>query len=294
MYVYQQNETCFHGRARPGEAIIVSFFSGDAYYGRCAERLAEQCERFNIAYDICEYHPASTEGWVNICRKKIEFYTRKAEEYDSAVMWLDIDSQIIADPHRILRSTADVGAFLRNFRYLVGFDPMQFARLLHPGYLLFGRSERTRAFMQTLRELDRTGDPTGTDDFVLQEGLSRHSTQLSFELFPPAEIVFSNEAKLRGDAIFQHGDSGNVKANIAVAVQHEAAILTVERQKRVLLDAATAHIKAKRFREAGPFVRQVLSLEPDEPSTVVMLLKIYRELGCPPPQGFLRHPRRHI
>lgn len=269
----------FDGKARPGEAIIVSFFGGDPYYGRCAERLSAQCERFDVAYDICEYLPTSTEGWVNICRRKIEFYTRKAEEYDSAVMWLDIDSQIIADPRRILCSTADIGAFLRNFRYLVGFDPMQFARLLHPGYLLFGRSERTRAFMQTLQELDRTGDPTGTDDFVLQEALNRHSGQLSFELFPPAEIVFSNEAKLRGGAIFQHGDSGNVKANIAVAVQHEAAILTVERQKRVLLDAATAHVKAKRFREAAPFVRQALSLEPDEPSTVVMLLKIYQELG---------------
>ena len=269
----------FSGQPRPDEAIIVSFFGGDPYYGRCAKRLAEQCDVFSLAYDICEYSPASTDGWVNICRKKIDFYTEKAEEYDSAIMWVDIDTQIIADPRCILRSTADVGAFLRSFRYFVGFDPMQSARLLHPGYLLLGRSTRARAFVETLRELDRTADPTGTDDFVLQEALTCHAAQLSFELFSPADIVSSDELQRKGGAVFQHGDSGNKKANIAVAAQHDAAILTFERQKLVLSAAADAHIEAKNYREAAPFVRRVLSLKPDDARSVIKLLKIYRKLG---------------
>lgn len=268
-----------NGRPRLGEAVIVSFFGGDPYYARCAKRLAEQCDRFDLCYDICEYHPVANEEWVNICRKKIKFYTRKADEHDSAVMWVDIDTQIIADPRRIVRSTADIGAFLRNFHYLVGFDPMLYARLLHPGYLLFGRSARTRAFMETLRALDLTADPTGTDDYVLQEALTSHAGQLSLELFSPADIVSSNESQRRGDAVLQHGDSGKVNANIAVAAQHDATILTFDRQKRVLVGAADSHIKVKNYRAAVPFLVRVLSLKPDDAASVIKLLKVYRELG---------------
>lgn len=269
----------FDDQRQPSEAVVVSFFAGDPYYGRCAERLAKHCERFQLAHDICEYQLAATDQWVNVCRKKVEFYTRKSEEHDSAVMWVDIDTQIIADPRRILRSTADIGAFLRNHRYLVGFDPVQHARLLHPGYLLFGRSARARAFVRTLRELDQTADPTGTDDFVLQEALVRHAGQLSFELFSPADIVRSDAAQRDSGAVFQHGDSGNVKTNIAVASQHGAAMFEVERQKRVLVAAADAHLKARRHREAAPFLRQALSLEPDDAALVIKLLRTYRKLG---------------
>ncbi|HVL21628.1 MAG TPA: hypothetical protein VM422_11715, partial [Amaricoccus sp.] len=261
------------------EAIVVSFFGGDEYYARCAERLAQQCEQFGLSYDICEYTPPEGESWVNICRKKIAFYTGKAQEYGKPILWLDIDSQIIADPRRLLRSGADIGAFLRNFKYLVGFDPMMFARLLHPGYLLIGQSDRARAFLETLRELDRTGDPDGTDDYILQEALGRHEGRLSFEIFSPADIVFSNEARGRAGAVFQHGDSGNVKPNVAVATQHEAMILTPERRKRVLREAAEAHVKAKRPREAEPLLREMLRVDPQDPDTVLRLLKLYRSLG---------------
>lgn len=267
------------GQPRSGEACIVSFFSGDSYYRKCAKRLAEQCDAFDLTYDICEYAPAAPEDWINICRKKIEFYTEKSEEYDAPVMWVDIDAQIISDPRRVLRSNADLGAFLRNFRYLVGFDPMQFARLLHPGYLLFGRSARTKDFMATLRQIDAGANATGTDDFVLQEALTRHAGRLSVELFSPADIVMSNESRERGQAVFQHGDSGNVKSNIAVAAQHDAGILTVDRQRRVLLAAADAHIAADELKQALPFLHRILSLAPDDAATVIKVLKIYGELG---------------
>jgi hypothetical protein len=44
----------FTGPGHESQAIVVSFFGGDPYYSRCAERLAEQCEKFRLSYDICE------------------------------------------------------------------------------------------------------------------------------------------------------------------------------------------------------------------------------------------------
>lgn len=267
------------GLKSSNKAIVVSFFGGDPYYARCAERLATQCDAFDLSYDICEIEKRDDESWINVCRKKIAFYTDKSEEYDAPVLWLDVDTQIIGDPGHVLESNADVGAFLRNFKYLIGFDPMQYARLLHPGYLLLGRSDRAKAFMATLRELDRTGDPTGTDDFVLQEALTRHAGQLSFQLFSPGDIVFSNEAKERGAAVFQHGDSGNVRLNVAAAIQHQPELLTPERRRRVFLDAAEAHIKAKRPREAEPLLREARRMDPGDETATLKLLKVYDGLG---------------
>lgn len=266
-------------RESAGEAIVVSFYGGDAYYERCATRLAEQCESLGLSYDICEYTPSDAEGWINICRKKIGFYTGKSEEYDRPVLWVDVDSKIISDPRHLLRSNADLGAFLRNFKYLVGFDPLRFSRLLHPGYVLLGRSERARAFIETLGEVDRTGDPAGTDDYVLQEALLRHAHNLSIELFPPSYIVSSNESRNRAEAVFQHGDSGNVGPNVAAATQHEAVLLTPERRKRVFLDTAEAHLRAKRPRDAEPLLRELLRLDPGDATIVVKLLKLYAKLG---------------
>lgn len=266
-------------RDHGGDAIVVSFYGGDPYYERCATRLAEQCEALGISHDICEYIPADAEGWINICRKKIDFYTGKSEQYDRPVVWVDVDSKIIADPRPVLRSNADLGAFLRNFKYLVGFDPLRYSRLLHPGYILLGRSERARAFIGTLREVDRTGDPAGTDDYVLQEALLGHAHNLSIELFPPSYIVSSNESRNRAEAIFQHGDSGNVGLNVAAATQHEAVLLTPERRKRVFLDTAEGHLREKRPRDAEPLLRELLRLDPGDATIVVRLLKLYAKLG---------------
>lgn len=264
---------------RSGEAIIVSFFTGNEYYARCATRLARQCEQYGLAHDICEYIPTSTEHWINICRRKVAFYTSKSDEYDSAVMWLDVDSQIIADPRQITRSTADLGAFLRNFRYLVDFDPMLYARLLHPGYLLFNRTERTRDFMQTLRDIDRDGEPSGTDDFVLQEALLRYAGQLSIELFSPVAIVSSNQSENRGEAVFQHGDSGNVRPNVAVAFQHQSGIMTKDRRKQVFLEAADHKLRQRKYRDAAAFLRHASTISPDDKEIVARLLKAYHALG---------------
>lgn len=263
---------------RAGEAIIISFFGGDPYYARCAQRLAQQCDQFDLAHDICEYRPEAEESWINICRRKIRFYSEKLREHQSDVMWVDVDAQIIADPRRILRSKADIGAFLRNFRGLVGFDPMQFARLLHPGYLRFAHSLRTLAFMDAMDAIDRTADPSGTDDFVLQEALKQCGEHLSFDLFSPGDIVFSNESVHRGAAIFQHGDSGNVRENIAVATQHDAAVLTVERQKRVLISSADALIKEKEFGGAAAFLGRALKLDPNDAASTLKLMRVYHRL----------------
>src|SRR5690606_32586504 len=260
-------------------AVLISFFGGDEYYYRCAERLARQCGDWGISYDICEYVPGPGEGWKELCRRKVEFYATKLREYERPVFWVDVDAQIIGNPETVLDSSADMADFLRNFSYLVGFDPLQYARLFHPGYLFIAYNERTLKFVAALEEAAAASPEGATDDYVLHEVLRNFRGYLRFELFPPDFIVTSNEAAGRDVAIFQHADSGNVREHAQSAVQHGVEVLSRERQIRVLREAAADAIRKQEFQDALVFLRRIRRLDSNDRDSLLKILSIYDRLG---------------
>lgn len=260
-------------------AVLVTFFGGDSYYAKSAERLAAQCEEWGVSYSIWEYKPESSEGWRNICRKKIEFYTGLLIRLKRPVLWVDVDSEVIGDPSPLLDSNADFGAFLRNFKYLVGFDPYGFARLFHPGYVLLNTTPLGLRFASHLLQTEATADAEGTDDYVLQEAVTTFPEHLQIEIFSPRHIVTSNESVGRDQACIQHADSGNVAVSKSVAAQHLPAALSVSRQKQVLFAAANDAAKAGRREDASVFLRRIRALDRDDSVALRKLLQIYDRLG---------------
>lgn len=240
-----------YGERDHDSAVVVSFFGGDPHYSKCARRLAAQCEERGVSYSIWECLPEADEGWRNICRKKIAFYTGLLAKLDRPVMWVDVDSELIGDPSPLTGSRADFGAFLRNFKYLVGFDPDAFARIFHPGYVLLNTTPIGLQFASHLVQIDATADPNGTDDYVLQEAITTFPGELQIEVFSPRHIVTSNESQGRELACFQHADSGNVAVSRAVAAQHVAPALSIPRQKQVLFAAAENASRVGRRQEAS-------------------------------------------
>lgn len=260
-------------------AVLVTFFGGDSYYRKSAERLASQCEKWGVNYSIWEYKPASSEGWRNICRKKIEFYTGLLFRLKRPVLWVDVDSEIIGDLSPLLNSKADFGAFLRNFKYLVGFDPHGFARLFHPGYVLLNTTPLGLQFASHLVQTEATADIEGTDDYVLQEAVTTFPEYLQIEIFSPRHIVTSNESVARDQACIQHADSGNVAVSRSVAAQHLPTALSVSRQKQVLFAAANDAAKAGKREDASVFLRRIRALDRDDTIALRKLLQIYDRLG---------------
>ena len=260
-------------------AVLISFFGGDEYYYRAADRLASQCRKWGVSHDICEYVPGPKEGWKEVCKKKVEFYAAKLREHQRAVLWVDVDAQIIGDPRSVMNSSADIAAFLRNFKYFIGFDPMQYARLFHPGYLFFAYNERTLDFMAKLEEAVAKSPEGATDDYVFHEVLREYEGHLRFELLPPHFMVTSNESELRGKAIFQHADSGNVQEHLGTAVQHEVGVLAVARQTRVLRAAAHDAIKEGALGDAAVFLRRIRRVDPEDRDSLLKILSIYARLG---------------
>ena len=264
--------------AGTNHALLISFFGGDPHYARCAERLAAQCERFGVEHDICELSDARSD-WLSICRAKIDFYVDKLAEHRRAVFWIDVDSQIIGDPHAVLRSEADLSGFLRNFRYFVGFDSLQFSRLMHPGYLRIGNTNKGRAFAAKMRAVAADSPSNATDDYVLEQALREFGEPLRVDLLPPDLMVSSNEGEGRERAVFQHSDSGNVLEQKKRAEQHDAGALSTERQKRVLSHAASDALDKGERTDAIVFLRRIRRIDPDDADAFVKLLNLLAREG---------------
>jgi len=267
-------------------AIIVSFFSGASYYHNCARRLSEQLDRSGVDYEICELTLPEDSSWIKVCRQKIAFIRHIRKKHRRAIMWMDVDGQLIGDPSWHLSTDSDLGAFLRNFAYFMGFDSQAYARLLHPGYLRFGSRPVVDRFLDHLEVVDAKAPENATDDYVIQEALTSFNEPLAFLCYPPRDIVTSNESLGREWATFQHSDSGNVSMGSKLAVQHVADAISVPRQIRVMRHAASMAIKKGQHENASVFLREIRRLDPDDSDSLSALLKLFLKVNDTGRYGF--------
>jgi len=75
--------------------ILISFYSdieGRSYYSDNATRLKQECEFFNIPYDIQEKE--SLGSYQLNCLSKPQYILDKLEELNRPILWMDIDSKL--------------------------------------------------------------------------------------------------------------------------------------------------------------------------------------------------------
>lgn len=262
--------------------LFVSFFAGAPSYRQNADRLATALESWGVDFEICEFKPDGPFDWTRLCRKKIAYYAAQRDRWNRTIFWLDVDTQLIGDPRTLgMGADHDITGFLRNFEYLVDFDPYKFARLLHPGYLCFGTGPRVDRFFAHLKAVDAMAPDNATDDWVLQEALTTAGEKLSFGLFSPDAIVTNVEAERGSGAVFQHADSGNVAHASKAAAQHQSLAMSPPRQMAVLREAATQAMRNGAPGDAAVFYRRMRKVDPDDPEPVNQLLNHYLRTDQP-------------
>lgn len=260
--------------------LFISFFAGAPFYRTCAERLSQQLDQFSIDYQICEFIPEAGIDWTRVCRKKISYYISQRRRHGREIFWIDVDAQLIGDPRGLGAGNSNgIGAFLRNFSNLVDFDSSSFSRLLHPGYLRFGKGDIIDDFFTHLEKVDAAGPNNATDDWVLQEALGSFPRSMTFTLFPPKAVITSNESERSKDAIFFHTDSGNVATAARTAAQHQSKALLPTRQLPVLREGARLAMKRGELRDAASFYKRIRQIAPEDADTLTRLLGVYDRLG---------------
>jgi len=257
------------------EAVVVSFYGGKQYYYDSAYHLAEDCKTLDIEYDFEEVKLGPDANWADICRYKVNYYSRKLEEHKRPIIWVDIDTRIIKRPDPFLRSESDFAAFLRNFKYFREYDPFIFARTFHPGFLFFNYTAPTRRLLEQLVELEKGSKERGTDDYFFEEAWRAHSEQLQVTLLPPKRIAWGDKLGA-ADAWFSFGDSGNVRDFVKEVAQHDAPILEPSRQYRVLKAISEQELKAGKLQNAAVYLKKMTDLDPSQDDPLNTLARLAR------------------
>ncbi|EPX75544.1 polysaccharide pyruvyl transferase family protein [Salipiger mucosus] len=264
-----------------GRFVVVSFYTPGGYYEEKAVELREMCDSFGLEHDISEITLEPHENWADICRRKVRHYHAMLHKHKCDIMWLDVDSVLMGDISELHRGTFDVALFMRNFKYLPQYNPGMLARTFHPGYLLFRYTPRSLQFLEDCMEIDRTHEGDFTDDYILEEAFRTSEAQLRIMLLSPDDIERPVDTGQKPEALFRHGDSGNVDTYKGKVRQHTPRLLEGESQKKVLMDAVGAAARAGRRSDVITYMRRVLTVKPDDFETHIKLLTTLEKAGDP-------------
>jgi len=257
--------------------VVISFYCGDKYYYDAADRLRGDCERLGLDCDIIELQKAPEETWLEICRKKIQFYRGMQRKHDRPVLWVDVDCRIQKLPRMFADGQFDLGGFLRGFKYVRGFDPMAMSRFFQPSILYFNNTNKCRDFLDFMAELEQSSTAAATDDYFLQEAWERFEPQLSLLLLPPSEVSF--EWPVQGEQTFYFGSSGNVAEFKGKAQQHDVDLYTPARRKAVFLREALEAGKAKKPMQALSMLKKAFDLDPQDEQLAYRIARLMRREG---------------
>lgn len=263
--------------SREALPVLISFYSGDRYYYDAADQLRADCERLDLDCDIVEVQKSDTETWLEICRKKIAFYRSMQIKHQRPVLWMDVDCRLNKRPEFFAGAMADFGAFLRNFKYARGFDPMSLSRFFQPSILFFNNTPNGVAFLELMAQLERESTVPGTDDYFLQEAWSQHQAQLRLLLLPPSLVGF--EWPVPGDETFYFGSSGNVAEFKGKAQQHDVDLFTPARRKAMFIREAAELGKAKRPMDATVMLKAAFEIDPSDEALAYRIARLLRREG---------------
>lgn len=264
---------------------LVSFYGGSSYYYEAAERLKLACDRLGVPHDIQEVTKREDESWSQICRRKIPFYRDMLAKHPGGIFWADVDTVLVQRPTLFDNASYDMAAFLRGFRNLREYDPVQLARTFHPGFIHFNGTEKTRRFVEHMAALERDSTSTGTDDFFLEEAWQSFAEPLSVMLLP-ADMIAKTEARVGPGTCFVFGDSGNVATFKGQVEQHTARVFELRRQTRLLINYAAQCIRNGKREQARTFLQKAHGIDRTDQHAALSLARL--SLKMEDPEGAAR------
>ncbi|MFC0384575.1 polysaccharide pyruvyl transferase family protein [Muricoccus vinaceus] len=267
-------------KSLPRVPTLVSFYGGSRYYYEAAERLMQACERLGVPHDIQEVTKREDESWSHICRRKIPFYRDMLAKHPDGIFWADVDTVLVQRPALFDNASYDIAAFLRGFRNLRDYDPVQLARTFHPGFIHFNGTGKTRRFVEHMAALERDSTSTGTDDFFLEEAWQSFPEALAVMLLP-GDMIAKTEARIGAGTCFVFGESGNVAAFKGQVEQHAARVFELRRQTRLLINYAAQCIRNGKREQARTFLQKAHGIDRTDHHAALSLARLSLKMDDP-------------
>ena len=193
---------------------------------------------------------------------KIPFYRRKLDEHGGPVLWIDADTRLLRAPEMLDGCRLDLVGFVGRLGYIRDFNPYDTARFWVPGVLFLNNTERGRAFVKHMGEIEARVTERITDDYVLHEAWTTFDRQMDVGFFSPETLV-RTLPEAGPQTVFVYTASGNVREYRGSVRQHEGIVGRRERAK-VLTACAADFQKAGDGRTALSIMRRAVEWNPDD------------------------------
>lgn len=209
------------------DLLVFSFYTEDAYYAACAQKLREQLDLLGVEHRIEPIARPEGVEWPEICRKKIPFMHKVLSECSARrAVWMDVDCNLNRIPEFLTDYDADLMAFRRGFPSSADKAPRR-ARHWEPCFLVFAKSPAMLEYLAYAAELEKTSpDIRATDDYFFEEAWRKLGHTLKTHVIPGEMCSrywkepltpFEQRKKF---VFFEFGASGNVAEYKSKVVQH--------------------------------------------------------------------------
>ena len=259
---------------------LVSFCAGGPYYHDMADRLRRDCEALDMPSDIRAIPTDGNEDWAALCRRKIPFYEEMLARHENGIFWADVDTKLVRRPELLANASYDVAAFLRMFRGFREYDPVQYARTFHPGFLHLNNTPKTRRFVAHMAALERASPLRATDDYFLEEAWRSFEEPLAVLLLPP-DILARAPEEMSEATCFLFGESGNVQHFRGGVEQHTSALHDRRRQTKLLKQYGKEALDEGQRDTAMVFFRKAHAIDPTDGAAAASLARTALQLGQP-------------
>lgn len=222
------------------DMVVCSFYTDDAYYEGCAEKLRANLSELGVAHELKAIGKRPDEDWADICRKKVGFLAQMCEQHpDKKVFWADVDCQILSLPSYVSGFTADLIGFQRGFGSPMGIGYDARTRFWEPCFFGINATAPARKFIADAARIEQSLRIKATDDYFLEESWRANAATMSFQVIPSGAVVGKGDADV--PAFFVFGASGNVADFKGKVIQHERRRRSGRaRTRRPALSAAKA------------------------------------------------------
>lgn len=211
------------------DVIVISFHTTDAYYTTKSCELKKQLDLLDICYDIQPVVIPEGMKWPDVCRKKVQFYFTKFNEYRDRfkkVVWIDVDCNLNYIPSFIYDFDVDFMAFRRGFPNSKHKEKLR-TRYWEPCFFVFKTSESCYKMLKHASDLEiEMTDIQATDDYFFEEAWRKYGNTLSSFAIPGEmstrgnKQIFNQVESRNYGVFFAFGDSGNVQNYKGKVIQH--------------------------------------------------------------------------
>lgn len=171
--------------------LIISYYTKTWDYEKHAERLRKECNNLGLKHEIKLIE--SSGSWISNTRLKPKFIKDCMDEYDSPLLWIDVDGSIYKTPDFLKDCQYDfVGRHQRT-------GPM---RTWHVGTMFFNNTEGGKRILNAWNEQCTIG--TGTDEAAFEEAW-KSVNDVSYKELPDTYfLILDGTTERKHDTVIAH------------------------------------------------------------------------------------------